>query len=100
MNLSVHFNLYVFQLVHFAKINDKEFIIDDMMIALINQNRRETYVDSAETIKAMKFKFVSNEITFNEIKKKRKQKFCSDCDSMKHDELYCFYIHKHLRFKN
>ena len=100
MSLFIRFNFYVFQLIHFVKTNNKKFIIDDMIIVLINQNQRETYVNNVETIKTMKFKFTSNEITSNEIKKNRKQKFCNNCDLTKHNELFCFYINKYLRFKN
>ena len=49
MNLSTNLNFYVFQLIHSIKFRNVEFIIDDMIVALMNQKKRFIYVEKTST---------------------------------------------------
>ena len=111
MNLSTHFNFYIFQLIHAAKISNIEFIIDDMTTILMKKTKRSNYIEEKiETTRVAKNTLRDDdEIKFNSSnnnkfsnKKNRDKKFCFiiDCDSEYHDDKHCFYAHSDKCEKN
>ena len=111
MNLSTHFNFYIFQLIHAAKASDIEFIIDDITTILMKKTKRSNYIEKkTETTRAAKNTFRDdNEVKFNSSnynkfsnKKNRGKEFCFiiDCDNEYHDDKHCFYAHSDKREKN
>ena len=74
MNLFFDLNSYIFQFVHFVKINNIEFIIDNMITILIDQNKRINYTKKKfDVVRATKnFRWNSKFKKNNENKKKTK----------------------------
>ena len=56
MSLSARLNFYVFQLVHAAKNLEKVFTINEMMTALIVEEKRTDYDENKEDAKARSVK--------------------------------------------
>ena len=64
MNLSFRLNLYIFQLMHDAKISIKKFIIDEMITILIAKKKSD-YEKNQKNEKTQTIKNKKSEIFFN-----------------------------------
>ena len=94
MKFSKYFNFYIFQLIHAIKINDKKFVINDIILTLIKKSKRFIYnKKKIETIKVAKnSRDININIKSNESKKNRDNNFCNDCNNSYHDKLHCFFL--------
>ena len=104
MSLSSHFNSYIFQFVHATTTNKKLFFINDMIVVLMNQDKKKNYNENK--INTIRFAKFDKTIKSKDIKSKRNDKknnrdedSCDDCDTTKdHDRKHSFYENVHLRF--
>ena len=99
MGLPTRLNPYVFQLVHSAKTSGKELTIDEMVAALIAEEKRTDYDENedakARAVKNQKGGKTPSNKPSNE--KKKKSGPCSYCKGLAHIEKQCYYLHPELR---
>ena len=100
MKLSKHLNSYIFQLIHAIKASDKKFVINDMILTLVEKQKRFNY--NEEKIEATRVAKNSREININaksnESKRNRDNDSCDDCNNSYHDKSHCLYLYSKLRF--
>lgn len=93
MGLPSRLNPYVFQLVHAAKTSGKELTIDEMVAALVAEEKRTEYDENAEDAKARAVKNQNNQkgggkSTDSNPRTTRKKKqiaSCSYCKGLSHN---------------
>ena len=101
MGLPLRLNPYVFQLVHAAKNLGKVLTIDEMVAALIAEEKRTDYEENNEDSKARSVKNAKDGKSPNNNQpangKKKKPGPCSYCKGLSHTEKQCYYLHPELR---
>lgn len=102
MGLPARLNPYVFQLVHGAKTSGKVLTIDEIVAALVAEEKRTEYDENNEDAKARALKNQKGEKSLSNQNqsangKKKKPGPCSYCKGPSHNEKQCYYNNSELR---
>ena len=88
---------YTFQIVNIARTQKRELEIDEMIIALVDQDRRQQFSENTKALAAKKGKgkLVTEKeksMTSPFTKKDKGKERCEHCDPVRYAKKFCYYL--------